>query len=335
MARDKFEFISHLEYLDVVRLVEDRNRCAHPSQVSDTQVFAASAELARLHIYNAVTSILSKPATQGKAALQRVLNDLDSKFFPGKLEDVIILLEAGPLKRCKESLYSNLLKILVKTVTGEQQNTPKFAKCALALEAIKLIHPNFWEKFFIDCIRQTTERARTDDELHNLIIAFVRLWKLNPFKHLTKAEQLRTLTFIENAPKQLFDELDWFYLIKPAPAELVKAASKRIMKAKFSEIELMAWFATPPIVLDRLITIYAKSKNFADANTCGRTIRLALQDITPTQEQIKELIKTAGLNDQIKHSIELPNILKLIYSNSTNKNIIKKLVSHSKIPVEF
>lgn len=33
LARDKFEFLSQIEFIDLSRLADDRNRCAHPSQV--------------------------------------------------------------------------------------------------------------------------------------------------------------------------------------------------------------------------------------------------------------------------------------------------------------
>jgi hypothetical protein len=39
LAKDQFELISHLEYIDLLRLQEDRNRCAHPSLVSQNQGF--------------------------------------------------------------------------------------------------------------------------------------------------------------------------------------------------------------------------------------------------------------------------------------------------------
>lgn len=54
VARDKFELISHIEFTDLQRVQEDRNRCAHPSLASEDQIFSPSAELARLHIRSAV-----------------------------------------------------------------------------------------------------------------------------------------------------------------------------------------------------------------------------------------------------------------------------------------
>ncbi len=325
MAKDKFEFISHIEYLDIVRLVEDRNRCAHPSHASDNQVFSASAELARLHIFNSVNSILSKPASQGKVALGRVLNDVDSKFFPSNLEDVVTLFEAGPLKRPRDSLYNNFLKVLIKTAFSEEESS-KFEKCALALSAIKIIHPNLWENFFSDCIKQTIERIRTEDELCAAVITVVRLAQLGVWGAIPKAEQLRLLTFIQNAPQKLFNDLDWFYLVDTAPVELISAAEKRINLATFEELEKVGWFVTPTAVLDRLIAIYSTSASFAEANRYGRTLRQVMQEIGPTYKQANEIIRIAAGNDQIKHSNELPTILRNLKSIEGGEKVLEQLV---------
>ncbi|ARA81796.1 hypothetical protein C4C37_19390 [Pseudomonas amygdali pv. lachrymans] len=205
MAKDKFEFISHLEYLDLVRLVEDRNRCAHPSHVSDNQVFVASAELSRLHIHNAVKSILSKPAAQGKAALERVLNDLESKFFPSNLDDVVTLFEAGPLRRCRSALMSNLLKILIKATIGVGDAPVLPGKCALALSALKKMHPALWEEFFSACVKQIVEPLRAEDTMSRAVIRFARFNELGMWDVLPKAEKLRFLTYVENAPSKLYN----------------------------------------------------------------------------------------------------------------------------------
>lgn len=44
-----FEFVSELEYIDLERLREDRNRCAHPSFSRPEEIYRPSAELARPH----------------------------------------------------------------------------------------------------------------------------------------------------------------------------------------------------------------------------------------------------------------------------------------------
>jgi hypothetical protein len=325
MAKEKFEFISHVEYLDIVRLVEDRNRCAHPSHVSDNQVFSASAELARLHIFNSVNSVLSKPASQGKVALTRVLSDVDSKFFPSNLADVVTLFEAGPLKRSRESLYNNFLKVLIKTAFGGEESA-KFNKCALALSAIKIIHPNLWEKFFSDCVKQTVEHIRSEDQLCGAVITVLRLSKIGLWNSLPKAEQLRILTFIKNAPQKLFVDLDWVYLVDAPPAELVIATENRIKLATFDELDKVDWFIIPSAVVDRLISIYSTSASFAEANTYGRTLRQVMQEAGPTYKQANEIVRIASHNDQIKHSNELASVLRKLESIEGGRNAVEQLM---------
>jgi hypothetical protein len=82
LARDQFELISPLEYEDLSRLQEDRNRCAHPSLISRDQGFNPSGELARLHIRSAVLHLLQHQPVQGKSALDRLLSEVSSQYFP-------------------------------------------------------------------------------------------------------------------------------------------------------------------------------------------------------------------------------------------------------------
>ncbi len=82
ISKDIFELISPLEAIDIERLQEDRNRCAHPSLSSDDLAYAPSAELARLHIHSAVTHLLQHPPVQGKYALDRLTSEIDSEYFP-------------------------------------------------------------------------------------------------------------------------------------------------------------------------------------------------------------------------------------------------------------
>ena len=54
MAATDFDLLTSNELLDLNRLKEDRNRCAHPSMQAIGNVYVPSPELARTHIRNAV-----------------------------------------------------------------------------------------------------------------------------------------------------------------------------------------------------------------------------------------------------------------------------------------
>lgn len=122
MAKDDFELITPLEHMDLSRLQDDRNRCAHPSMHSVDEIYEPSAELARTHIRNAVIYLLQRPPVQGKAAMERLLNEIGSSYFPIDVKQAIAALQTGPLARPRESLVRNLIIVLLKGTLLEDQD---------------------------------------------------------------------------------------------------------------------------------------------------------------------------------------------------------------------
>src|SRR6185437_14668082 len=74
VTQSKFEFFEPQQLLELRRLREDRNRCAHPSYQRLDTPYRPSAELARLHLRNAVAFVLSQPPVQGKAAINALIS---------------------------------------------------------------------------------------------------------------------------------------------------------------------------------------------------------------------------------------------------------------------
>jgi hypothetical protein len=61
VAMKDFELISDIEYIDLARLQEDRNRCAHPAMNANEEIYQPSPELARSHLRNAIEHLLQRP----------------------------------------------------------------------------------------------------------------------------------------------------------------------------------------------------------------------------------------------------------------------------------
>lgn len=141
LAKDKFELISPLEFVDLERLQADRNRCAHPSLTTDDQAYVPSAELARLHIHSAVTHLLQHPPVQGKYALDRLLQEIDSDYFPSTVHEAKVAFSSGPLRRPRESLVRNLVLVLAKTILNDIPKWKRRARISAALQATQLLHP--------------------------------------------------------------------------------------------------------------------------------------------------------------------------------------------------
>lgn len=102
--RDKFDFFGQHEFEELSRLRADRNRCAHPSFEKSSLPYSPSAELARLHIRNALVLVLSQEPKQGKAALASLRSVVLSKYFPDDLAEAVTRLRATELSQARPAL---------------------------------------------------------------------------------------------------------------------------------------------------------------------------------------------------------------------------------------
>lgn len=111
--RDRFEFFGVNEYDDLARLRDDRNRCAHPTFLKSEQPYSPSAELARLHIRNALSLVLTQEPRQGKAAIDGLKEAILSPYFPDKTPEAIERLKSLGIPKARESLIRAFVDELV------------------------------------------------------------------------------------------------------------------------------------------------------------------------------------------------------------------------------
>lgn len=112
-AKTKFELLTPIEYDDLVRLQNDRHRCAHPSLNSLEEPYQPSAEAVRLHLRNAVMHMLSRPPLQGKEAYAALWREVTSEFFSTKLDDAVARLRLR-LVQARETVVRQVLVELTK-----------------------------------------------------------------------------------------------------------------------------------------------------------------------------------------------------------------------------
>lgn len=136
IALTKFELISNIEKSDIARLFEDRSRCAHPSMTSLEEPFEATAELARYHLRSAVTHLLERPPVQGRAARERIFQDIKSEYSPVNLELAIIYFQKSPLARARFILVKNIVIGLTKDLLTENRPEDERSRQFSALNAI-------------------------------------------------------------------------------------------------------------------------------------------------------------------------------------------------------
>ncbi|MGK8887293.1 hypothetical protein [Burkholderia gladioli] len=331
VARDKFQFISHIEFVDLQRLVDDRNRCAHPSQVSDNEVFEASPELARLHIVNATRFVLSQPAAQGKQALDRLISELDSNFFPTKLKDAIVFLRASALAKPRESLLRNYLNILLKRLMKDGGfSWEARGRISNALFALSVIHPEPWKRLMRELLATLIPTLQEDSQLTEAVDFMgsgdgVKLW---PF--VEEVGRLRLRTYVEHLPADRMESVE--LMLGNPDSPFYEPATNRVKTASPSELFDSLWFDVPEVVLDRMLDFYEWSKSFALANERAKKLRSALNDSKTPYEHLTRLASIAAKNDQVKHSNQFTILVKeFIEAKLPDKEHVQRILRNAKL----
>lgn len=300
LARDKFELISHLEYVDLDRLQTDRNRCAHPSLVSEEQPYSPSAELARAHIHAAVTHLLQHQPAQGKYALERLLAEIESEYFPISHEQAIVALSSGPLKRPRDSLTRNFVLLLLKRLLQEQPQYKARMRVLAALHAVAAMHPESYNKTLGEKLTQLF-RAAADEHLGRCTRFLASVTDSWQFLDVDIRQRLQN--YVTSLPAQDLDDLE--FLLDLAP--LKKFAEHRVNFAKGEELLDLFFFDLHPKIADRLIELFLDSHNFDNANAIAKYLSLHATDLS--EDHVRRILVGAHLNDQVRYSFELGSLL--------------------------
>ncbi|NMF56690.1 hypothetical protein [Pseudanabaena yagii] len=312
IAKDKLELISHIECLDLERLKQDRDRCAHPSMTSEGEIFNPPAELARVHIRNAVEYLLQYPPAQGKYALDKLLAEVDSEYFPITTKQAEVAFKKSPLFKARYSLVRNFIIILLKKLISNL-NVDKFKeiqKYICALQATEIMYKDIYDdvlnKKLSDLLREIKDNEM--DKIELIIITYREIWN-----YIDNDVQQKIAQYIQNLPSRDIGSLGTFLNFKPLQIQ----AKQRLRE--INQIDLLnqvCGFDLHPLVADRSIDLYLTSNSYDAANRCSKFIIENYNDYS--LEQIERIIKGIVTNEQIKGSFEVGSV---IYKLKQNKKL--------------
>lgn len=308
IARDQFELLSHLEHIDLDRLQQDRNRCAHPSLLSDDQAFQPSGELARLHIRSAVTHLLQHPPVQGKSALERLVREVESEYFPDNIKKATASLSSGPLKRPRETLVRNFIVVLLKKALSVDTEWKQRWRIYAALGATRTLHPAMFEAAIHEKLSPLL-RAVDDGQL-DLVISFLDSVS-DCWHHFEVDICHRIENYVLDIPSGNLDNLEFLLTFQP----LRKQALSRLAKATRNELIRISFFGLPSEVADKYIDIYLASKNYAEANEWSKEMSFYVSDFSTDQQ--RRIVEGIGKNSQVSFCVEVGPILRKL--KQTNK----------------
>ncbi|WP_277811965.1 hypothetical protein [Chromohalobacter canadensis] len=306
VCRDKLELISPVEFIDLDRLQEDRNRCAHPSMTADGEVFNPSAELARMHIRSAVEHLLQYPPAQGKYALDSLSSEVESEYFPTDIKKAIVAFESSPLKKARDSLVRNFTVVLLKKLINDSKDYKEIYRLTTALNAVGVIHRDTYRNTLSEKLSYIIRALEAEklDRITPLISNVEDSWH-----HLQADVRQKFQSYVENLPKDKLEDIDIFLSI----ADLQKFAEKRLRKATRAELDEPLFFIVPSQVSDRIIELYSESRSFEKANDFASTVIRYAGDYS--KEQIQKIIIACGENDQIEYSFEIGSVINALRKN--------------------
>ncbi|MGZ0150294.1 hypothetical protein ACXJJ3_24745 [Kribbella sp. WER1] len=114
-AKDKLHLIGQREFVELRRLREDRNLCAHPAfATGDEELFAPTAELVRAHLTAAIDGLLAHGAVSGQKAIERFGREVLAPSFPRGQTALREYLEATYWRRGTPALRKNLVRVACK-----------------------------------------------------------------------------------------------------------------------------------------------------------------------------------------------------------------------------
>jgi hypothetical protein len=302
LAQTKFELISHQEFLDLKRLQEDRNRCAHPSMMNDTDRYQPAAELARFHLHCAVRYLLQHPPVQGKVALDSILQQIDSSYFPTDDADVLSLFKSKLLQRPRDSLVRNLLIVMMKRALSDDSIVERGLKRKFiqVINAVKTLHSMLTDSVFTEKLDLLIS-ALGDSNLFAGLRFIVHA--NDAWIYLTQPTQEKFKRYVEHLPSDDFSAITEVLQLH----QFKSVAQTRITKATFYELRILKDNVLPTEVVSQWNRIYLKSGSFDEANTLASHIATRLESWT--EEAVIELLTKIPSNDQLTSSNRLPRFL--------------------------
>lgn len=253
--------ISNSEHRDLSRLYEDRHRCAHPSMNAEGEIFQPTAEQVRYHIRTAVTTMLSQPATSGKAALEQLVIQVKGEFFPTDKAKALIILEKGPLVKPRPALVRNFIVVLVKTMLSSTSTPAERARTAAALNSLRTLQPaechSVLEKDLSPLLRGVT------DPEYGLVVALVSRFE-DTLVYVDADIRTRMEQYVAASTNQQFGVISELALAIPSLVALVQARL-----ANFSSQEFQALVTARPQLMqldlarERAVIAYCDSSSFS------------------------------------------------------------------------
>lgn len=313
VAQKEFELLSELDRVDLERLMEDRHRCAHPSLDSDEEPFIATAELARLHLRNAVDHMLSRPPVQGKAGFARIARDIDSPYFPEDVEEARARLDEGPLGAARESLVRQVVRKLVDELLIEEREASERGRRFAALRALLLMEPGAVENLLGEELERTT--ANLDHTHWGRVLRFVEripvAWELLP-----DTDRDVTRRFVEAyAPSPYTDHELWVCEVALETDGLKEAAVQALRHVPVYQMAQLLERDPKSAYVEEVVRRIEQADSYSMTAELRTPLRHAAAHLSVSQ--VERILAAYGENYQFRNSFTSSDHLQIVFEHTS------------------
>lgn len=268
--------------------------------ISADETYQLTAELARTHIKNAAMHLLSHPPVQGKAALDRIMNDVASEYFPMSPSDAVSFLRAGPLARARRPLVRNLVLVLSKELLLKGWNSSNRQRRYSALAAILDMYREIREATLKEAVGILREVP--DEKFYRAIFYLANiplLWDL-----MDQAGRIKASTYVEKAPEESLERFLHYAIRVPA---LRAAAMERFSEAE-TDVMAKAISAAPSHdFADLAIRRFRRAGSFRRAESLFSSLILPLAGLLQAND-VRQLTEAFLDNGQITYANSIPGM---------------------------
>ncbi len=307
-AKDEFELLSPVEAVDMQRLLDDRNRCAHSTMASSDAPYAPSGELVRAHIKAAVSLLLEQPPVQGKAALEQIFKDIKSEYFPTDEDNAYAFLRSGPMARARGPLIRSVTIGVTKDLLTEFRAQPERGRQFAALRAIGRMYPQESKSALAEIL--PIKIASVDDEHFHLVIRFVANIDL-AWGIVGEAAQLRAKTSVQTAAQE---ELKKFHSQALRVPALRSEAILRLDELPPERVVSLARMRPDPAVLPRVLQFLSTAGSFRFAESILEALVLHANLLSGAE--LLQIARDCKENSQVSFAFRTPKFLEDILKNS-------------------
>jgi hypothetical protein len=306
VAKRSFELLSEVEHAALTRLQEDRNRCAHPAFLSPGEIYLPSPELARSHIRCAVEYLLRHPPMQGKAALDRLISEVSSEYFPSEKDGAVEILRGGPLARARLALVRNVLIVLLKHLLSGDLPRTEHIKRSAAARAVIEIHPQTSQSVLAEKVNSLFS-GLGDKHLMRAVATVYRVPEVREFLLADVRTKLRSyIASVSEEPLiQMFAavvEIDFL-----APEGIARMPT--LSRDAVGKLGTLRPVVPLPILNQRVVELYASSVSFDQANSMAPAVANLIGSL---DAGAAERIMRASSNGQVRYSGGFRSVLESI-----------------------